>query len=303
MTVDSIAIDMTEQRRSSSEDQAWDSLNDGMVPAIAESLRDGILADRESLVATFQDAMVAGVKQAMSDEFKALLATEIKQSLVDLRTVFAEALRSVAHDLEHGTERTLSDAWNASASRRSPITGAGTGINTSTSIFNARPTSTGLPEESVTVPETSRRSVSMTTPISSTSTILARPTSATPVVRTPHRPAPTYKMSRELESVFELWEEWENGLDGRPSIKYLEYNYGTQWRANSAEKQFFCRRKAIIDEVNRMAEANDSNIQYALQVTDAKRLGLKPNSLDNFGKVLLKERRERRLAADTAANR
>ncbi|KAK9484440.1 transcriptional activator of glycolytic enzymes-domain-containing protein [Lipomyces starkeyi] len=298
---------MTEQRRSSSEEQTWDSLNDGMAPAIAESLRDGIQADRESLVATFQEAMVAGIKQAMSDEFKALLATEIKQSLVDLRTIFAEALRSVAHDLEQSTERLLSDAWSASASRPSLITGVGTGINTSTSIFNARPTSTGIPEQSQTVPEPSgpliNRSVSMTTPISPTSTILAPPTSARPVVRTPHRPAPTYKMSRELESVFELWEEWENGLDGKPSIKYLEYNYGTQWRANSAEKQFFCRRKAIIDEVNRMAEANDSNIRYALQVTDAKRLGLKPNSLDNFGKVLLKERRERRLAADTVASR
>ncbi|KAK9323960.1 transcriptional activator of glycolytic enzymes-domain-containing protein [Lipomyces orientalis] len=298
---------MTEPRRSSSEDQAWDTLDEGMTPAIIDGLRDSVRVNRESLAATFQEAMVTGIKEALSDEFRTLLATEIKQSLGDIRTLFAEALRSVAHDLEQSTERVVANGWNATAPRTSLVAGTGTGINTSASTFNAQQqpvqSTAGIPDPAETSRPLISRPVSIPAPANPASTILARPVPARSVLRTPHRLVPTYKMSRELESVFELWEEWENGLDGRPSIKYLEYNYGTQWRANSAEKQFFCRRKAIIDEVSRVAEANESNIQYALQATDAKRQGLKPNSLDNFGKVLLKERRERRLAADTAANR
>ncbi|KAK9242470.1 transcriptional activator of glycolytic enzymes-domain-containing protein [Lipomyces tetrasporus] len=291
---------MTERRRSSSEDQAWDTLDEGITPAIVEGLRDSVRVNRDTLAATFQEAMVTGIKEALSDEFRTLLATEIKQSLGDIRTLFAEALRSVAHDLEQNSERVVSNAWNATAPRASLVAGTGTGTSTINAQQQPAHSTAGIPDPSQTSRPLISRPVSIAAPVNPASTILARPALARSVLRTPHRLVPTYKMSRELESVFELWEEWENGLDGRPSIKYLEYNYGTQWRANSAEKQFFCRRKAIIDEVSRVAEANESNIQYALQATDAKRLGLKPNSLDNFGKVLLKERRERRLAADTA---
>jgi hypothetical protein len=60
---------------------------------------------------------------------------------------------------------------------------------------------------------------------------------------------PSYKLSRTIKTVRELWMEWYEGLDGQPAIQTLEAQYGARWRPDSKERVMFGRRKIIIDEI------------------------------------------------------
>jgi hypothetical protein len=60
---------------------------------------------------------------------------------------------------------------------------------------------------------------------------------------------PSYKLSRTIKTVRELWMEWYEGLNGQPAIQTLEAQYGARWRPHSKERVMFGRRKIIIDEI------------------------------------------------------
>lgn len=65
-----------------------------------------------------------------------------------------------------------------------------------------------------------------------------------------------YRMSRTIQTVPELWQEWTVGLHGRPSIEKLDELYGSRWRTGpgkASERQFYSRRKALITEIRRLA--------------------------------------------------
>ncbi|KAF4139915.1 Transcriptional activator of glycolytic enzyme, partial [Phytophthora infestans] len=49
-----------------------------------------------------------------------------------------------------------------------------------------------------------------------------------------------YKMRRGLESVKELWEEWDVGVDGGAPVRELEERYGTKW-CDADERRLFNR--------------------------------------------------------------
>ena len=57
---------------------------------------------------------------------------------------------------------------------------------------------------------------------------------------------PRYQMSRTISSVRELWQEWEIGLQGQPSVRDLESRYHAKWRSSAAERKFFQRRRRIL---------------------------------------------------------
>jgi hypothetical protein len=43
-----------------------------------------------------------------------------------------------------------------------------------------------------------------------------------------------YKLSRDLNTVTQLWEEWTSGLSNSlPSVLELEEKFGTKWRSES----------------------------------------------------------------------
>ncbi len=70
--------------------------------------------------------------------------------------------------------------------------------------------------------------------------------------------APQYRMSRTVQTIPELWQEWTVGLQGQPSIERLDELYGSSWRSGSAaasERQFYSRRKTLITEIRRLAVA------------------------------------------------
>lgn len=66
----------------------------------------------------------------------------------------------------------------------------------------------------------------------------------------------SYKMSRTICSVQDLWREWNFGLSGRPAVKDLERSFGTKWRSNPSESRYFTGRKVIIDEIERLVATN-----------------------------------------------
>jgi hypothetical protein len=71
-------------------------------------------------------------------------------------------------------------------------------------------------------------------------------------------PQPLYRMSRTLQTIPELWQEWTVGLQGQPSIEALDELHGSGWRSGPAaasERQFYSRRKALITEIRRLAAA------------------------------------------------
>lgn len=65
---------------------------------------------------------------------------------------------------------------------------------------------------------------------------------------------PKYKLSRAIKTAQELWQEWTVGFQGGPSVKQLEETYKSSWRNGMAERQFFSRRKVVIDEIIRRGE-------------------------------------------------
>ena len=67
-----------------------------------------------------------------------------------------------------------------------------------------------------------------------------------------------YRMSRTIQTIPELWQEWTIGLQGQPSIERLDELYGSSWRSGPAaasERQFYSRRKTLITEIRRLAAA------------------------------------------------
>jgi hypothetical protein len=71
-------------------------------------------------------------------------------------------------------------------------------------------------------------------------------------------PQPQYRMSRTVQTIPELWQEWTVGLQGHPSIERLDELYGASWRSGpvaASERQFYSRRKTLITEIRRLAAA------------------------------------------------
>lgn len=69
---------------------------------------------------------------------------------------------------------------------------------------------------------------------------------------------PQYHMSRTIQTIPELWQEWTVGLQGQPSIERLDKLHGSSWRSGptaASERQFYSRRKTLITEIQRLATA------------------------------------------------
>ena len=67
---------------------------------------------------------------------------------------------------------------------------------------------------------------------------------------------PDYTMSRTIQTIPELWQEWTLGLLGQPAIKKLDELYGSRWRTGpgkASERQFYSRRKTLITKIQRLA--------------------------------------------------
>ncbi len=106
---------------------------------------------------------------------------------------------------------------------------------------------------------------------------------------------PSYKLSRQVVTIPDLWREWMVGLGGLPSVAALDAAYGSRWRSHS-ERQYYSMRKVIIDEIMAMAGNrvdDEEGIATAIQALERQRAQEKW-SLDKFIKAIKERRRQRR---------
>jgi len=63
---------------------------------------------------------------------------------------------------------------------------------------------------------------------------------------------PAYKLSRDLTTVTEVWNEYTVDIGYNPSVKHMEDTYGTKWRRHPSEQRYFSRRKILYDRVKEL---------------------------------------------------
>ncbi|EIE88996.1 hypothetical protein RO3G_13707 [Rhizopus delemar RA 99-880] len=116
------------------------------------------------------------------------------------------------------------------------------------------------------------------TQIQQTSTIL--PSSSVPLSSIPSpsaansRGLPSFKMSRSLISVTDVWREYSVGLAGKPSIKSMEEQYGADWRKvdNRTESRFFTRRLPLYKKIESLSNERGISCEEAAQFLEFRRV-------------------------------
>ncbi|KAL9932371.1 hypothetical protein V8E36_008850 [Tilletia maclaganii] len=94
---------------------------------------------------------------------------------------------------------------------------------------------------------------------------------------------PTYRMSRSLSSITDVWKEWEEGLNGETSVRQLEKLHGARWRSTPTERKFYSNRKRLVDAIEKQAErARNTPRQAASQLEEARE-SLGKSYLNHFG--------------------
>ncbi|KAJ6780567.1 hypothetical protein PWT90_10658 [Aphanocladium album] len=80
---------------------------------------------------------------------------------------------------------------------------------------------------------------------------------------------PQYRMCRTVKTVEALWQEWTIGLNGQLSILELNRRWGNKWRAGrQSELQWYSLRLEVIKEIQRLAQAQRTSENTAMQVVN-----------------------------------
>jgi hypothetical protein len=105
-------------------------------------------------------------------------------------------------------------------------------------------------------------------------------------------PAPKHRMCRAVRTVEDLWREWTEGLQGKPSIAELDRRWGNRWRAGrQSELQWYSLRLEVIKEIRRVAQARRTSEEAAMwQVSQQQQQ--RRCSLDQLCKQLRAARKE-----------
>jgi hypothetical protein len=54
-------------------------------------------------------------------------------------------------------------------------------------------------------------------------------------------------MSRDIQSLEELWREYNEGIVGGPSIRSLEIDHETKWRSSVKKRKYYSERKPLFE--------------------------------------------------------
>ncbi|SAL97782.1 hypothetical protein [Absidia glauca] len=82
---------------------------------------------------------------------------------------------------------------------------------------------------------------------------------------------PSYRMSRGIRTVNDLYREWNDGLAGGYSIISLEQRWGVKWRQDDKEKKFYNRRRSIIATIEKYAEEHNITMETAVNLAEENR--------------------------------
>lgn len=115
---------------------------------------------------------------------------------------------------------------------------------------------------------------------------MAQPLASPSSVELAIKPAPLYRLSRNVRTIPDLWKEWTIGLGCLPSIDELDRLHGSRWRIGN-EIQYYSTRKRIIDEIKRRAgsSATEEDYKAAVRGMEEERAHSKA-SLDKVSKAL-----------------
>lgn len=119
-----------------------------------------------------------------------------------------------------------------------------------------------------------------------TSGLMGVSTNLKPVYTNDGTEIPQYRMSRDISTLQEMVREWYEGLDGGPSVRQLEAQYGSKWRTkNDAERVFLGRRKVIINKIEESIRASNGKRTFddIVEEMEDERKRLK-KSIDGLGR-------------------
>ncbi|KAI8085664.1 transcriptional activator of glycolytic enzymes-domain-containing protein [Thamnidium elegans] len=92
-------------------------------------------------------------------------------------------------------------------------------------------------------------------------------------------------MKRNLVTINDLWQEYDVGLSGNPSIKSLEEEFGTKWRKSRTESKFFSTRLIVYKEVQKISRDDCISTEEAAKKLERRRVDLKV-SIDKLIKLI-----------------
>ena len=87
----------------------------------------------------------------------------------------------------------------------------------------------------------------------------------------PILPPPIFKLSRRLQTVKDVWQEYKYGIDGNPSVESIVNKYGPKWFQSAAEERFYTARKRIYDYIKKYI-ANGESESGAVQKLEGIRI-------------------------------
>jgi hypothetical protein len=96
---------------------------------------------------------------------------------------------------------------------------------------------------------------------------------------------PQIRFPRTLRTVGDLYQLWRHGFAMMPAVDELEKQWGSRWRLRN-ERQLFSMRKAVMDEVVRLAGANGWPEEDAVQEVEKRRVEGGNLSLNALAKQL-----------------
>lgn len=135
------------------------------------------------------------------------------------------------------------------------------------------------------------------TPAPSSSSSNAGPSSTssnTAQCPVPTSSVPTYTLNRDLCTVNQVWQEYEVGRPGCPSVKQLEEDYGTKWRRDPTQSRYYLRRKVLYDELERIAGEKRISLEDAAGVLEETRKR-NSKSLDTLSTMISTQNKNRKL--------
>jgi hypothetical protein len=96
--------------------------------------------------------------------------------------------------------------------------------------------------------------------------------------------AHSFKMNRKISTIPDLFEEYYNGCNGKPSVSEMDQNHGSSWRTTDADRQFYSRRMRIISGVLGYSTLKKVSLEDAVRTLESRRLAL-GKSLDWLGRT------------------
>ena len=75
-----------------------------------------------------------------------------------------------------------------------------------------------------------------------------------------------WKLSRNLATVGDVWKEYTRGLNGKPSIKALEAEFGAKWRSDDADRILYYGRRQIYEMIEDLIRQRQTDDEAVAQV-------------------------------------